>query len=69
MRAHRFGFRRPSKAWYALGPDLQDDGGKIFPKKMSWGGLVKGFDLGFRLWDVNQRRQPSSKAATGQKSP
>jgi hypothetical protein len=54
---------------YALGPDLQDDGGKIFPKKMSWGGLVKGFDLGFRLWDVNQRRQRSSKAATGQKSP
>jgi hypothetical protein len=54
---------------YALGPDLQDDGGKIFPKKMSWGGLVKGFDLGFRLWDVKNRRQPSSKAATGQNKP
>jgi len=54
---------------YALGPDFQDDGGKIFPKKMSWGGLVKGFDVGFRLWDANQRRQPSSKAATGPKNP
>jgi hypothetical protein len=54
---------------YALGPDLQDDGGKIFPAKMSRGGLVKGFDLGFRLWDVKNRRQPSSKAATGQNKP
>jgi hypothetical protein len=40
---------------YALGPDGEDNGGNIvrtYP-------LPKGVDVGFRLWDVSQRRQPS----------
>jgi hypothetical protein len=39
---------------YSVGPDGKDDGGKIDWKNP----YVPGTDLGFRLWDVGQRRQP-----------
>jgi hypothetical protein len=44
---------------YSLGPDQEDDGGKIDRKKYS----TPGSDLGFRLWNVDRRRQPPNKAA------
>jgi hypothetical protein len=39
---------------YALGPDGKDDGGNIDRKNP----VAKGTDLGFRMWDVDKRRQP-----------
>jgi hypothetical protein len=40
---------------YCLGPDRSDDGGHLpEPGKT----VHSGTDLGFRLWDVDQRRQP-----------
>jgi hypothetical protein len=39
---------------YAVGADLKDDGGKFDPK----GQVLPGFDVGFRLWDVDRRHQP-----------
>ena len=46
---------------YALGADLQDDGGNIRNMRMDRGFLQSqdGIDVGFRLWDVSHRRQPS----------
>jgi hypothetical protein len=38
---------------YSIGPDGEDNGGK-FDKHAN----KQGTDLGFRLWDVVQRRQP-----------
>jgi hypothetical protein len=38
---------------YTVGPDGEDNGGNLDGK---W--LDKGSDWGFRLWDVNKRRQP-----------
>jgi hypothetical protein len=38
---------------YSVGPDGQDDGGKIGTNPME-----PGTDIGFRLWDVAKRRQP-----------
>jgi hypothetical protein len=38
---------------YAVGPDGTDDGGTLDPNP-----IKPGTDLGFRLWDVPQRRQP-----------
>jgi hypothetical protein len=40
---------------YALGPDGKDDGGNLAGRKVP----VEGTDVGFRLWDVAQRRQPA----------
>jgi hypothetical protein len=40
---------------YALGPDGKDDGGNLSGRKVP----VEGTDVGFRLWDVAQRRQPA----------
>jgi hypothetical protein len=39
---------------YSVGPDGQDNGGKINRNNP----IEKGTDLGFRLWDVQKRRQP-----------
>jgi hypothetical protein len=39
---------------YSIGPDGVDDGGAIWPTPS--GG--RGPDIGYRLWDVDQRRQP-----------
>jgi hypothetical protein len=40
---------------YSVGPDGVDEGGAIW--RTASGGL--GPDLGFRLWDVDRRRQPA----------
>jgi hypothetical protein len=46
---------------YSVGPDGEDDGGLIIrgerppPKER---GVPANEDIGFRLWDVDQRRQP-----------
>jgi hypothetical protein len=42
---------------YTVGPDGANDGGSLHGR----GGQPPGFDLGFRLWDADRRRQ--SKAA------
>jgi hypothetical protein len=39
---------------YALGPDGTDDGGNLAGRKI----VADGMDVGFRLWDAAQRRQP-----------
>jgi hypothetical protein len=39
---------------YSLGPDGRGDGGQLNGKSAAG----HGTDLGFRLWDVGQRRQP-----------
>jgi hypothetical protein len=36
---------------YAVGPDLKDDGGAVNRRNP----LSPGADIGFRLWDANQR--------------
>jgi hypothetical protein len=41
---------------YAVGPDGQDDGGTL--ERAS--SVIPGTDVGFRLWDVAERRQPPS---------
>jgi hypothetical protein len=40
---------------YSVGPDGQDDGGKIVRR----GNPRSDADIGFRLWDVARRRQPA----------
>jgi hypothetical protein len=40
---------------YSIGPDGQDDGGKIVRR----GNPTSDADIGFRLWDVAHRRQPA----------
>ena len=48
---------------YSVGFDAKDDGGKIDPKFR----VRDGADTGFRLWNVDRRRQPSlTKPGTGQ---
>jgi len=42
---------------YSVGPDGIDNGGNI-----GTSGRTRGTDLGFRLWDVKQRRQPATEA-------
>jgi hypothetical protein len=44
---------------YSIGPDGQDDGGKIDRRHP----IAKGTDLGCRLWDVAKRRQPAKPLA------
>jgi ABC-type transport system involved in multi-copper enzyme maturation permease subunit len=46
---------------YALGPDGQDDGGKLNRTgfALRQGGESKGVDLGIRLWDPDRRRRPA----------
>jgi hypothetical protein len=41
---------------YCLGPDLQDNGGKLDRQNPG----ATGTDLGLQLWDVDKRRAPSS---------
>ena len=41
---------------YSVGYDGHDDGGKINPQMR----MRDGADLGFRLWDVDHRRQPAA---------
>jgi hypothetical protein len=43
---------------YSVGPDGQDDGGKIVRR----GNPPSGADIGFRLWDGGHRRQPAPPA-------
>jgi hypothetical protein len=50
---------------YSTGPDKQDDGGHFDRQKF----LAKGTDLGFRLWDVDKRRQPPLPPKPAQPSP
>jgi hypothetical protein len=40
---------------YSIGPDMQDNGGKIFRSPRTDGQGWEGKDIGFRLWDVEQR--------------
>jgi hypothetical protein len=42
---------------YSVSLDRQDNGGNITDNP-----TIPGADLGFRLWDVNRRRQPAKKA-------
>jgi hypothetical protein len=44
---------------YSVGPDGQDDGGKLNRKNPS----AAFTDIGFRLWDVAHRRQPPKAPA------
>jgi ABC-type transport system involved in multi-copper enzyme maturation permease subunit len=45
---------------YAVGPDMQDNGGKLDRLRRLGGGV----DVGVQLWDVNRRRQlPAPEAA------
>jgi hypothetical protein len=48
---------------YCVGPDGRDDGGKLDPR---FNPTLKGFDWGFRLWDVPQRRRPPEPEASQQ---
>jgi hypothetical protein len=49
---------------YSVGPDGRDDGGKLDRNNP----VTPGTDIGFRLWDVNKRRQaPPENAVDGQK--
>jgi hypothetical protein len=41
---------------YSVGPDGQDNGGKLDPKNPA----APGTDVGIRLWDVARRRQPAA---------
>src|SRR5262249_2360916 len=42
---------------YCVGPDKKDAGAKLDRKNR----LARGADLGFRLWDLDKRRQPPPK--------
>jgi hypothetical protein len=44
---------------YAVGQDLHDNGGKLHPQNAP----LPGFDVGFRLWDIDQRHRPIEKVA------
>ena len=46
---------------YSVGYDGKDDGGKIDPKLR----LRDGADTGFRLWNVDRRRQAAGTASSG----
>jgi hypothetical protein len=56
---------------YSVGPDGQDDGGKVTVIGAS--SPAEGTDVGFRLWDVARRRQPPAPpkpaAAVGAPAP
>jgi hypothetical protein len=43
---------------YSVGADGKDNGGKLTD-----GRTREGIDVGFRLWDVSQRRQPAAGKA------
>jgi hypothetical protein len=47
---------------YSVSLDRQDNGGNITDNP-----TIAGADLGFRLWDVNRRRQPAKTGVTGPK--
>lgn len=55
-------FRRHEQGWtiYSIGPDRQDDGGKLASNrgKLASKAWVIGTDQGLRLWDIEYRRQP-----------
>ncbi len=42
---------------YSVGPDKEDNGGAR--NRTNW--MMKGTDLGFRLWDADQRRRPPAE--------
>jgi hypothetical protein len=42
---------------YSVGPDREDNGGALNRSRP----LDKGIDYGFRLWDVDRRRQPAAE--------
>ena len=46
---------------YTVGPDGADNGGKI-GKDRRYRSIPASTDVGVRLWDVNQRRQPAGSA-------
>jgi hypothetical protein len=50
---------------YSVGPDGKDDGGHLNRQNL----LAPGSDLGFRLWDVDQRRQPPLNPEVGPPRP
>jgi ABC-type transport system involved in multi-copper enzyme maturation permease subunit len=50
---------------YCVGPDLQDDGGKLDRQNPG----ATGTDLGLRLWDIDQRRQMPSTPIVGPPRP
>ena len=44
---------------YSVGPDGKDNDGRVRPGPDEFPGPdFEGFDIGFRLWDVGERRQP-----------
>jgi hypothetical protein len=45
---------------YAVGSDRKDDGGRFHPKNspLPPNYPLRGYDIGMRLWNVDQRRQP-----------
>ena len=47
---------------YSVGYDGRDDGGKIDPKYR----MGDGADTGFRLWNVDRRRQPAGTGAASE---
>jgi hypothetical protein len=53
----RFRARDDGLIIYSVGPDEQDNGGRLDRQKP----LAPGTDLGFRLWNVDRRRQPSAE--------
>jgi hypothetical protein len=49
---------------YAVGPDGTDDGGNLpLQAKPTFGVPADGTDVGFRLWDVEHRREPAAPKA------
>jgi hypothetical protein len=50
---------------YSVGPDGQDDGGNVNRQN----NVAPGSDLGYRLWDVDQRRQPPVNPEVGPPRP
>jgi ABC-type Na+ efflux pump permease subunit len=51
---------------YSVGPDRTDDGGKLkdWPPRARTTEELQGLDLGFRLWDLAQRRQAPTKSTS-----
>ncbi len=50
---------------YSVGPDEEDNGGKLNRKNI----IGKGSDMGFQLWDVGKRRQRAVAAPAGDDKP
>jgi hypothetical protein len=50
---------------YSVGPDLEDNGGNLDRQKP----IEKGIDLGFQLWNPEQRRKPPVNPEVGPPQP